>query len=742
MSQDALITIDGDYYASGNCQFDDLQAAAAVLFDASAEQFEALKTERWYTRVFDMATFSQKKNIRLAGQIQHLAQAQQILSRILVFLSQRDRQALELFGQCQASIERLAHQDVALAKRIIALENRVLLGLDALPVLEQLSDVEKQILSGLLLLLADNQASTTADQQTYANGLITLLQVEPVMGENLLGALDRVRDVETRRLMLVCCLEYLYLHSNTFEFDDKTQQVLDAFDFGGKTVKAYQDKVRMAQSLRGNAGLAGKFGVAASPLLDEDFCISFDAVEEPQSRAQPEARESLTISSVLHIPVGDERVFRNQDILIQAYVNCEGAMTFENCRIQYNVDDLPDRITLGQGARLTLLDCHVECQHIDRRNGYFLQGKGKNTVLCSGTLFEGCNHFLELSGSDHTLDIHTCVIKNPGESFINFYGYDSSVRMEQSAIEFSEIPDEYLKHYQAIFSSSVISTSAACEITNCWLQGDPQMLGEDIRIDVLNTPEARFKSCSFSQLRRPVTAAHSITECSFEDCVEVFKSGYRTEPTSILNSTFKRCNNVIEGSDIKIENTQFFECGEKIIDGAGYHIRFCEFVNTRPCNEDTIFGRASLLFRGNGDSPVSRISQCKFDGFDGEDKFLIAASFTSKFSGSKVYVEDCTFTHCRSTRESGKIIKEYDHYLGLFDRRVETKPVNISQCRGLDKINTERAQAEDAKPKEKTAGGASIGAVFGLSALAIISPIGAAGVYASRFFKDDELKTE
>lgn len=742
MSQEAVITIDGEYYSSGNCQFDDLQAAVAVLFDASENQFEALKAERWYTRVFDIATFSQKKNIRMASQIQHLAQAQQILSEILVFLSQRDKQVFELFGQCQASIEHLAQQDVAFAKRIIALENRVLLGLETLPALEQLTDVEKQILAGLLLRFSDRQGATGVDQQTYANGLISLLQVEPAVGEHLLGALDRIRGVETKRLMLVCCLEYLYLHNNSFEFDDDTQGVIDAFDFGSKTVNALQDKVRAAHALRGNAGLAGKFGTVSSVVLEEDIFITFDDVEEPAFSVEPAERDSFTISTVLHIPVGEECVFTNKDILIQSYVNCEGLLTFENCRIQYNVDDLPDRITLSEGARLKFVDSHVECKRIDERNGYFVQGKGKNSVMCSNTQFEGCNHFLDVSGSNNQVDIQACIIKNPGKSFIRTRGYDSTARMEQSVVEFSDISAELLAHYQSY--GTIIDSSVAIEFINCVFQGCESILEESVRIKLLDVTHGKLKSCSFSQIKNAVIGAALIAECSFEDCIGAYESGFSSTLRLILNCAFKRCMNVIEGNNIKIEYTQFFECGQHLVNGSGYTIRFCEFINTKPYEgfHCSISGETSLYFNGSGNSAPSKITQCKIDGYDGGDSFLIAANFHSKFSDSKVRLEDCTFTNCRTNRASKKIIREYDYYLGLFNRKVETKPVSIYMCRGLDKINTERAKSEDAKPKEQTENGNSIGA----TALAILSPAtligGVAGFYASKLFKDDDLQAE
>ena len=72
-----------------NEDVDSIALAIKKLSTSSENQFNELKNERWFNRLFNMITFSNKKNIRLAEQINTLAQAQEILIRVLLLLSEK-----------------------------------------------------------------------------------------------------------------------------------------------------------------------------------------------------------------------------------------------------------------------------------------------------------------------------------------------------------------------------------------------------------------------------------------------------------------------------------------------------------------------------------------------------------------------------------------------------------------------------------------------------------------------------
>lgn len=86
--------------------FDSIQEAITTLSSASQDQFEEIKKEKWFTRLFDMVTFSQKGKERLAAQIGSVAQAQQILLEILLRLSSNDEKISDMVVNSMADIKK------------------------------------------------------------------------------------------------------------------------------------------------------------------------------------------------------------------------------------------------------------------------------------------------------------------------------------------------------------------------------------------------------------------------------------------------------------------------------------------------------------------------------------------------------------------------------------------------------------------------------------------------------------
>ena len=68
---------------------DELEKAIHTMSVCSEEEFTKIKDEPWFTRVFDLVTFSQKGKMRVAEQISKLSQAQQILVELILRLSSR-----------------------------------------------------------------------------------------------------------------------------------------------------------------------------------------------------------------------------------------------------------------------------------------------------------------------------------------------------------------------------------------------------------------------------------------------------------------------------------------------------------------------------------------------------------------------------------------------------------------------------------------------------------------------------
>ena len=106
-----------NYYGS-SCDFQDLQSAVQQLTTKSDAQFEELKNEKWFHRIFNMVVCPRKNNIRMAEQITSLAQAQGILIEILVRLADQDANIAGMVMQSQSDIRALAQNSAYLQERL------------------------------------------------------------------------------------------------------------------------------------------------------------------------------------------------------------------------------------------------------------------------------------------------------------------------------------------------------------------------------------------------------------------------------------------------------------------------------------------------------------------------------------------------------------------------------------------------------------------------------------------------
>ena len=81
-----LLKIETENFVDNVENRDMLVEAIKRISNASEAQFEEIKKEKWYNRLFDLVTFSKKGEKRLAQQITTVAQTQQILIEILLRL--------------------------------------------------------------------------------------------------------------------------------------------------------------------------------------------------------------------------------------------------------------------------------------------------------------------------------------------------------------------------------------------------------------------------------------------------------------------------------------------------------------------------------------------------------------------------------------------------------------------------------------------------------------------------------
>ena len=284
-----LYTVDYEAYSQSETGFEDLKAAVENLATANEQQFEEIKNEKWYTRLFDNITNSKKNEKRLASQIINLNQAQTVLTEMLVRLSDRDAKVAQLVKNSYSFIKKLSENDLALQSKINYLENHFVLGIRNSDDIRALSDNSKALLNECLLKLSDiyreGDSYPSAEQQDFANGVLGFIGIESRV-ENIEALIGETEEND-RKAILTCCLEYVFL--NNFSFDNIPEDVvnfIDELNIGSKTEKTIKKNIEDNFDLRGEDWLLKKY--APETFADVNMGEYFEIDVQDEEKAPEE----------------------------------------------------------------------------------------------------------------------------------------------------------------------------------------------------------------------------------------------------------------------------------------------------------------------------------------------------------------------------------------------------------------------------------------------------------------------
>lgn len=266
------VTFDYSLYQA-NCSFSDVEEAIKNITASNEKQFESIKKEKWYHRLFNCVTFSQKGKKRMADQISSLAQAQQVLMDILVRLSAQDAQIALYINQNIQDIRRLSENDLYLQEQIKQLELTVTMGIRKIDSVKDLSVEGRQILFVCLVKLCDLFDYPSSEQQEYANNVFTFINEESEI-VNLSSAIENI-DESSRRIIIGCCLEYIFLYHLDFDYSEKVSEFIDEFDIGNKTLRALQNRVQSTYDLIGEDGLINKYNSRTQIIIPNEFIYNY-----------------------------------------------------------------------------------------------------------------------------------------------------------------------------------------------------------------------------------------------------------------------------------------------------------------------------------------------------------------------------------------------------------------------------------------------------------------------------------
>jgi len=344
------LNIDLEYFDK-EVDFSDLKEATNRLTSASESQFAQIQNETWYNRVFDAVTFSKKKEKRLAANISNLAQAQQVLMELLIRLSTRDTKIAALVEDSFDKIAELSAQNVKIAGAVKILRDRCILGLEKSSDIGDLSVINKEILAGILLLVTERLNALSEAQQKYNDAVLRYINIIDPQHIDLAKTLNEVGEVSIRRKMLVCAMELAFLGDLSFDFVDSFSDIIDEFDFGGKTIRDIKASIQKSYKLRGVDGFYNKYGhmdyeISDTFVLDIGHVVKVEDIEKQnqqdatsnvmshdQSKVIRAQRTPMIIDTPFTVHNGEVKIISDKDITISAQITVHGTLEFSNCEI-------------------------------------------------------------------------------------------------------------------------------------------------------------------------------------------------------------------------------------------------------------------------------------------------------------------------------------------------------------------------------------------------------------------------
>ena len=670
---------------------DSIALAIKKISTSSENQFNELKKERWFNRLFNMITFSnsKKKNIKLAEQISTLAQAQEILVRILLLLSEKSLEISELVKNNAKDIEKLGENDIYLLNRIKKLEDKVL-GIKREIKLEDLSLQAKEILSACLKKLSTLFDYTSDNQKLYVNFILNQLNTSRVEYDNLEFTINELDSNKERTQILISCLEYIYLKDNDFSILKNDQQIsnfIGIFSFSEKKLDEIKNQVERDSNFD---GIIFRYtNNYNEDFEDDDFLLDFiNDIEKIEIE-----KEDLYINSMINIKEGEVYVIENKNIHISSMINCSGILEIKNSTLYYNeipnseVKKIFNKINLGNNSTLKVENSTVICKNYDK--DFFIKGEDlkKSNIYLKNTIFIDCLNCI--NSYVINANIENCNFKNCVRDFfeINVYG---DLLMKNCSIVQEKLPDFKIPLKESWYKKEVLfyisnSSKKSAIFTNnkvdIYFYDNERQYSQLIASNYFNRNlivknsifnnhlENNFSlqieadyvdNCAFYSLSN-ILKTENINSCFFENCSFICQER-NSNLLYIKNTEFRNCNNSLFPSNRDYIN-------EYSLRPSYYHNKIifenCKFSGNGLIKENFIeLGRSS------------QIKNCEFSNISMKN-FLISISIDEK---SLVLIQNCVFKNCTTERKDKEIIKKYGSMQRVIKGELIYKMAEIKDC--------------------------------------------------------------
>jgi hypothetical protein len=576
---------------------------------------------------------------------------------------------------------------------------------------------EKEFLLTGLYTLSQICENVTPHQQSFLRSVQAYLDIDNPQTTVELAKIENFEKVAIQKAIMQTFMEFLFLEQEDDSFLKRYVDVFKHFNVNESAREEILQRINNVYRATGAQGLAEKYGYIPESSPAE--------LAEQLAGAHVEMTD-LTIDTILHIAPGEEKVFSNQNIILNAYIHCEGTLLLECCVLTYKQNSQAGRIVLEETASLAMRNCEVICEVPDEKTddrsnaeSFFLNIKSKASASFHDTEFRHCAHFLNAE-YESVIIFEACKIITPSSRF--YESWRSNLEMQKCNIQFIGSP---ISPSSSVFQSG--GNTTGIHVADCLIEGQKNgtdrkeescLFGLDHAVFRLNGAE--YENCSFVRIDSCIAQAKKVSKCEFRECEHAIDCSSLDSGSSITDCLFSECEDVIRNlpPSSSVAYCQFCNCKNSLIRnvdsgcGGGISIKYCDFYNLiRDTGRNLLFGSQACLHlvRSNKGDPSS-VKNCIFDGVNLIKGFLISGSVENK-KHIAVSVDDCEFRKCKTQEPSGEIIESNCDCMmaGIFGKLMTVKVINTSKCRGLDTVNKDDCVSDPFEVKRATAAGAKIG---------------------------------
>lgn len=255
MNQKLNISIDTELYKSSD-NTEALLEASRRLFSSTDLDFEKMKAEKWYNRIWAMVTFSKDNEKRTARNISSLAKAQDIVLRVLLKLSEEDMKFAQALHDNSEDIFSLSGIDEKLAKKLKSMDNQIRFGVSNSKQLYDLEDSKKVVLLNVLYQIAEKHN----DKETigrYVNAISSYMKMKlsPADANVLeMKSLD-VFTIEEAKNILPVLIEFNYACTGELYISAEFENLIDHLHISNN------ERVKLAKFTVSQIELQGMEGI-------------------------------------------------------------------------------------------------------------------------------------------------------------------------------------------------------------------------------------------------------------------------------------------------------------------------------------------------------------------------------------------------------------------------------------------------------------------------------------------------